>query len=318
MDIFKDQNTWLVTGGAGFIGSHLVEDLISYNQKVVCIDDFSSGFEKNLKNNVFLDVVDNKVQNINFKNFGVKFKGIFHLAAQASAPKSIDDFFLSSSNNLTSSLKVMQIAKELKVPLVYASSSAVYGNLPIGNDGKSDFNILSPYAMDKITMENYANLAKKLFNTTSIGLRFFNVYGPRQDPSNPYSGVISKFIHNLILNKEVRLNGGNQTRDFIYVKDVSQVLINSMALCSKKVVSNIYNVGTGNSITIKHLLSIISDILKIQPKIIKKELPKGDPELSNCVIAKLENEIGVDVNKFYSLQEGIELTVKYWYNNYKI
>ena len=200
MDIFKDQNTWLVTGGAGFIGSHLVEDLISYNQKVVCIDDFSSGFEKNLKNNVFLDVVDNKVQNINFKNFGVKFKGIFHLAAQASAPKSIDDFFLSSSNNLTSSLKVMQIAKELKVPLVYASSSAVYGNLPIGNDGKSDFNILSPYAMDKITMENYANLAKKLFNTTSIGLRFFNVYGPRQDPSNPYSGVISKFIHNLILN----------------------------------------------------------------------------------------------------------------------
>ena len=219
--------------------------------------------------------------------------------------------FLSSSNNLLSTLKVWEIAKELKIPVVYASSSAIYGDLPIGNDQSKEVNILSPYALDKLTMEKYAKLSWDLYSISSIGLRFFNVYGPRQDPSNPYSGVISIFIDRLLNDKNIILNGGWQTRDFIYVSDVCKVLLNCMSFSVDNKICEVYNVGTGRSITIKHLLSILSDILKITPKFLIKELSKGDPEVSNCKTEKLNKRIEIRVKEFYSLEQGLKETLEY-------
>ena len=311
MNFYKNKNNWLVTGGSGFIGSHLIDCLINSNQLVTCVDDYSSGHSRNLKKNKRLNIINKKTQDLSIKDLKNNFKGIFHLAAQPSAPKSIENMFLSSSNNLLSTLKVWEIAKELKIPVVYASSSAIYGDLPIGNDQSKEVNILSPYALDKLTMEKYAKLSWDLYSISSIGLRFFNVYGPRQDPSNPYSGVISIFIDRLLNDKNIILNGGWQTRDFIYVSDVCKVLLNCMSFSVDNKICEVYNVGTGRSITIKHLLSILSDILKITPKFLIKELSKGDPEVSNCKTEKLNKRIEIRVKEFYSLEQGLKETLEY-------
>ena len=180
---------YIVTGGAGFIGSHLCEALIKQNNKVIAIDDLSSGFKNNLLEDKRLNLIVDKVQDVDFKQF-TDIVGIFHLAAQASVPISVEDFYLSSVNNLQSSLWVFELARKLNIPVVYASSSAIYGNLPIGDDILNKFEIISPYAQDKLTLEHYAQLCFNLYNVSSVGLRFFNVYGPKHDPKSPYSGVI--------------------------------------------------------------------------------------------------------------------------------
>ena len=311
MNIFQNKNNWLVTGGAGFIGSHLIENLIKRNQRVLCVDDLSSGSLKNLEINRSLKIITKKIQDLKLEELPNDLKGIFHLAAQPSAPKSIKNMFLSSSNNLLSSLKVWQIAKELEIPIVYASSSAIYGDLPIGDDQIEKINILSPYAMDKLTMENYAKLSWELYKTSSVGLRFFNVYGPRQNPLNPYSGVISIFLDRLLSGEKIILNGGHQTREFGFVSDVSSALLDSMNFCSQNKISNVFNVGTGRSIEIKNLLNMISKILKIKPEVINKELLKGDPKVSICRVDKLKDVMGIKVNRFYTLENGLELSLQY-------
>tara|TARA_B100000900_G_C20493966_1_gene680788 strand:- start:158 stop:1120 length:963 start_codon:yes stop_codon:yes gene_type:complete len=317
MKIFENKNNWLVTGGAGFIGSHLIEDLIDNNQRIYCVDDFSSGLRENLKKNKYLKVIKSRIQNLDKKLLDYKFKGIFHLASQVSAPKSIKSMYSSSSNNLLSSLKVWDIAKKMKTPIVYASSSAVYGNLSVGDDQIETSSILSPYSMDKLSIENYANLFWRLYGIPSVGLRFFNVYGPRQDASSPYSGVISIFLDRLLSNEIITVNGGYQTRDFIYVKDVSQVLIKSMNYCFQEKDCDVFNVGTGKSISINHLIRIISNLLKIEPKIIRKELPKGDPEISNCKTEKIKNKMQIEVHNFSALEKGLTLLLKHLKNTKK-
>ena len=122
-------------------------------------------------------------------------KGIFHLAAQSSVPLSIKDFYKSSTNNIESSLKVFELSKQFSAPVIYASSSAVYGNLPLGNDQKERFSITSPYAQDKLTLEHYAKMLFEIYRISSVGLRLFNVYGPGQRFNNPYSAVIPIFIN---------------------------------------------------------------------------------------------------------------------------
>ena len=196
---------YLVTGGAGFIGSHLTEYLLENNHLVICVDDFSSGLKSNLYKHKNLTIIEEKIQSFNINSIN-DIDGIFHLAAQASVPFSIDNFYLSSRNNILSSLRIWDYVKQNRIPIVYASSSAVYGNLPLGDDRRNEYDILSPYAQDKLTMEDYANMSWKIFKTPSIGLRFFNVYGPKQDPSNPYSGVISIFIDRLLKEKPITVN----------------------------------------------------------------------------------------------------------------
>ncbi len=306
----------LVTGGAGFIGSHLVEKLLERDHDIVVIDDLSSGFIWNLPQDTKLRLIQKPVQDVKITELSADFSLILHLAAQVSVPLSIEELYASSSNNLLSTLKVFEWARNLNIPVIYASSSAVYGNLPLGDDNQEKYDILSPYALDKLTMEQYALLCHKIYNTPSVGLRFFNVYGPKQDPTNPYSGVISIFIDRLLNNMPVTVNGGYQTRDFIYVTDIVDVLLKSMNLLLNNNLCQVINVGTGKSITINDLLIALIEILQLKPEIIKKKLPPGDPEKSSGTIEKLEHILGVATKNFTSIPAGLDKTVNYFKLNH--
>ena len=297
---------FLVTGGAGFIGSHLVDHLISNGHDVICVDDFSNGKEHYLNKTNRLSIINAKIQKIKPQELPKDINGIFHLAAQASVPVSIDKFYSSSANNLLSSLRSFDLSKFFSIPIVYASSSAVYGNLPVGDDQENKYEIISPYSQDKLTLEDYARMCWNVYKIPSIGLRFFNVYGPRQDPSNPYSGVISIFIDRLLKNKSITVNGGYQTRDFIFVKDVINVIITSMQSLITKKYCDYLNVGTGKSISINNLVKILEDILNVRAKIKLEQLPSGDPEKSIGTYNKLREKIKIDTSQFVKLKDGIE------------
>jgi UDP-glucose 4-epimerase len=307
---------YIVTGGAGFIGSHLIEALIEKEEKIICIDDLSTGKVDNLIEHTSLKFIHDQVQNINQDQLDDDVVGIFHLAAQASVPVSINNFFDSSKNNLLGMLKVWEIAKKRNIPIVFASSSAIYGNLPIGDDQIRTYQILSPYAQDKLTMEDYAAMCWNVFNTSSIGLRLFNVYGPRQDPTNPYSGVISIFIDRLLQNKPVTVNGGYQTRDFIFVEDIVKVMIDSMEYLFSNRSCEVFNVGTGVSVTIDQLLAMLTDIIEVEPKINLKELPSSDPEKSGGTYEKLTRALNIDIDQCIKLEDGLRSTVDYIRNEH--
>ena len=238
---------------------------------------------------------------------------IVHLAAQSSVPLSTEKFYKSSSNNLLSSIKVFDIARELSLPVLYASSSAVYGNLQIGDDISNDCDILTPYALDKWTLEAYAKLSNNLYSVPSIGFRFFNIYGPYQDPSNPYSGVISVFLSQSLKCEELEVFGGNQTRDFIHVANICEIIeIAIKKLLDPKYTSaEVLNLGTGNSISILNLAHKIKHIVNSESPV--KLLPEvdGDPKQSNGVYNKLITTLEIQNYKFLSLEEGL-LTVKDW------
>lgn len=300
---------YLITGGAGFIGSHLVETLFRDNNFVI-IDDLTSGLLSNLNNIKSTQLIQMPVQEVAVKDFE-SIDGIFHLAAQPSVPVSINNFYESSVNNLLSMLKIWDMAKEFNIPVVYASSSAVYGNLQLGDDQLKKYDILSPYAQDKLTMENYAMMCWEVYKIPSIGLRFFNVYGPRQDPSNPYSGVISIFIDRLMCNKPVVVYGGYQTRDFIYVDNIVQVMIQAMDHLRKKKTCEVLNVGTGMSISIDYLLTVLAKIIDVRPEIYLKPLSEGDPEQSHGTYKKLKNILNINTEKFVKLKDGLSRTIEF-------
>lgn len=304
---------YLVTGGAGFIGSHLVENLINNKYNIVVVDDLYSGFKENIhylpKNKLMIE----KVQKVSVDKIG-SIDGIFHLAAQASVPYSIDNFFESSKNNILSFLKVFEWAKSQNIPVVYASSSAVYGGLSLGDDSKNKYEILSPYAQDKLTMEHYAAMMFGVYNVYSIGLRFFNVYGPKQDPTNPYSGVISIFIDRLLNGEPVIINGGFQTRDFIYIQDIVGVMRKSMDILHEKNMCEYINVGTGLSVSIDELFSITKSIMNCDSEVIRKKLSQGDPERSEGTFTKMIEILGVDISSFIDLQSGLIKTIEYFSN----
>mgnify|MGYP003687787011 FL=1 len=181
----------------------------------------------------------------------------------------------------------------------------------MGDDMSSKSDILSPYALDKLVMEKYAKIYAQLYDISSIGLRFFNVYGPKQDPSNPYSGVISIFIDRLLKNKPVTVNGGSQTRDFIYVDDIVEVLESSMKNCAIKILHQTINVGTGISISIDELLKILISIIGSNPQIKYVSLPEGDPERSDGDYKNLENILKININNMTKIKQGLERTVLY-------
>ena len=306
---------YLVTGAAGFIGSHLVDRLLEDKHELVVVDDLSSGYEKNISTDFSNLLIKKQAQEItNEELFPVD--GIFHLAAQASVPYSIDNIFESSKNNILSALKVFELSKDQNIPVVYASSSAVYGNLPFGDDtDEMKYDIVSPYAQDKLTIEHYAAMMFDIYNVNSTGLRLFNVYGPRQDPTNPYSGVISIFIDRILKGNPVTINGGFQTRDFIYVQDVVNVMVKSMELLFEKNICEYFNVGTGLSVTIDELFSIIKNIMNTDPEVVRKNLPHGDPERSAGSYTKIKEILGVDISSFIDLRSGLIKTIEYFSNS---
>lgn len=299
----------LVTGGAGFIGSHVCDNLLASGHEVIVLDDLSTG------NLVNLSAVENKitffqsrVENFDFDRLD-SVDSVIHLAAQASVPLSISDFYKSSETNILSSLKIIDFCIKHKLPLVYASSSAIYGGLPLGDDEKDTTDLLSPYAADKFALELYAKVSSVTSELSSIGLRFFNVYGPRQDPSNPYSGVISIFIERLLRNQTITINGGTQTRDFIYVTDIADIVSQAVQVTSETKISDAVNVLTGKSTSIGCLADNIIAIINSSSGKAYRALPVGDPMKSNGTTTKLSRLLNIAPSDFLTLAEGLKMTV---------
>ena len=300
---------YLITGCAGFIGSNLVKNLYK-NYELILVDDLSEGSIKSLPITLRKKLIKKKIQNVKKLNMN-KICGIFHLAAQASTPLSLNKFYNSTSNNLSSSIKVFELSKKYSVPIVYASSSAIYGNLPLGNDEIRKFSIMSPYAQDKLTMEHYAKMSFEIFKVSSVGLRLFNVYGPGQTATSSYSAVIPIFIYRMLKNLPVTINGGFQTRDFIYVNDVIEVMKISMHKAQKKRVCKNFNLGTGRSVKIDVLFNLIKKIIKVEPKLIRKKLQKYDPKKSFGTFKKLNNFLSSKKNNFTKIEDGLVKTINH-------
>jgi UDP-glucose 4-epimerase len=302
---------YLITGGAGFIGSHLVEKLLSLHHDVIVVDDLSTGNLGNLGGLNVSQVYTEKIQDMELD--GLKdIDGVFHLAAQASVPISVEFFYKSSENNILSTVKVFDLARTLGIPVVYASSSAIYGELPEGDDNNDVTDLGSPYAVDKLTSENYATMAHQLYSVPSIGLRFFNIYGPRQDPNNPYSGVIPVFMEKVINEKVITVFGGHQTRDFVYVKDAVKLVYKSMEMLLDEKLCEKVNICTGRSITIDALLKDIATIVQKEPEIEYQSLPDGDPEKSLGTHTKMCQLLGISLGEFTQLSTGLKETIKYF------
>ena len=301
---------YLITGCAGFIGSNLIKNLYK-NYELILVDDLSEGSIKNIPASLRKKLIKKKIQNLNKLNIK-KIKGIFHLAAQASVPLSIKDFYNSSVNNLASTIRVFELSKKYSVPVVYASSSAIYGDLPYGSDKLNKFSILSPYAQDKLAIEEYAKMSFNVFKIPSIGLRLFNVYGPGQKATGPYSSVIPIFIDRMLKKKTILINGGFQTRDFVYVKDVVDIIKKCMSKVQKNKVCKSFNLGTGKSIKINTLFNYIKKITKSNPKIIRRRLEKFDPKKSSGNFNRLNKFFNLKKNNFINLQEGLLETINYF------
>ena len=301
---------YLITGCAGFIGSNLVKNLYK-NYELILVDDLSEGSVVNLPITLRKKLIRKKIQNIN-KLKTKKIDGIFHLAAQSSVPLSLKDFYKSSSNNLLSSIKIFEFSKKYSAPVVYASSSAIYGNLPLGHDEINKFSILSPYAQDKLSVENYAEMSYEIFGVSSVGLRLFNVYGPGQTSKSPYSAVIPIFIYRMLKNLPITINGGFQTRDFIYIDDVIDVMKKSMEKIQKKTIYKSFNLGTGRSVKIDVLFNLIKKIIGANPQLIKKRLEKYDPIKSSGTFKKLNNFLNFKKKKFTKIEDGLVKTISHF------
>lgn len=301
----------LITGGAGFIGSHLVEKLFLQKYNVVVLDDLSTGNLKNL-DNIFEEITFIEANLCEYDLYSLdNIDSVIHLSAQTSVPISIKDFKCSSQTNLLSNINVIEYCSNSNIPLVYASSSSIYGNTELGDDMSEIIDLISPYAIDKYSMELYANVANKNYNLSSIGLRFFNVYGPRQDPSSEYSGVISIFIDRLKKDKEIQINGGYQTRDFVFVDDVVNIIEKSIQLTKKQIVCEKVNVLTGKSCTINELLFILSKILNKSAQTVLRDLPYGDPEISDGTTDKMSQLFNIDIKNMISLKSGLKKTINF-------
>ena len=248
----------LVTGGAGFIGSHSVEALLAAGIRVTVLDNFSSGKRSNLPaRHPQLVVLEGDIRDPSAVSRALAGSThVLHLAAQVSVQASVADPVNSCHNNVVGFLNVLDAARRAGVRrVVYASSAAVYGTprtLPLSED--STVAPISPYGLEKWIDDQYAQLYRDLYGFASLGMRYFNVYGPRQDPSSPYAGVISKFAAALDSGAPLRIFGdGMQTRDFVFVKDVAR--INLLALGADA--GGVCNVGTGTSVTLLELVEAL-------------------------------------------------------------
>jgi UDP-glucose 4-epimerase len=286
----------LVTGGAGFIGSHIVDELLSRGIETVVVDNFSTGSLRNLgghSNDPRLKVITGDISDIEVLMAKETPPDIvFHEAAIASVPKSVEDPLLVNTVNVDSSLKVMNYAVHARVKrLVFASSAAVYGSLA-GRAASEDMlcRPASPYGSSKLAVETYLSSFMATYGLETVALRYFNVYGPRQGV-NEYSGVITVFANNLLQGKTPTIFGdGKQTRDFVFVKDI--VGANLLAMETQTGVGQSFNVASGRSITILELLQIMQEItgVKEEPRFMPPRA--GDVRSGDASVSKTEQLLG--------------------------
>jgi UDP-N-acetylglucosamine 4-epimerase len=328
----NNQSTWLVTGAAGFIGSNLVETLLKLNQKVVGLDNFSTGYQHNLdevKSLVTLGQWDNfsfiqgDIRDIAICNTactGVDY--VLHQAALGSVPRSLEDPILTNECNITGFLNILVAARDARVKrFVYAASSSTYGDhpdLPKVEDkiGKP----LSPYAVTKYVNELYANVFARAYDFKTIGLRYFNIFGKRQDPNGAYAAVIPKWIASLIENESVYINGDGETsRDFCFIDNAIQANLLAATTNKQDAVDQVYNVAVNARTSLNELFTLIKQELSEQfpdinsKKPIYRDFRAGDVRHSQADISKAEKLLGYQPS--HRIQEGLHEAMRWYVDN---
>lgn len=320
--IFKNKSI-LVTGGAGFIGSNLCDALLKNNNKVFCLDNFSTGKKKNIepffhdKNFTF---IEGDIRNLKDCYLATKDANyVLHQAALGSVPRSIKDPISSNDVNVSGFLNMLIASRDNNIKrFVYAASSSTYGDsdiLPKVEDkiGKP----LSPYAVTKYVNELYADVFSKTYNLETIGLRYFNVFGKNQDPNGAYAAVIPKFVSQLIKNESPVINGdGSYSRDFTYIENVVQANLLSLLTNNKDAINTVYNIAYGERNTLNDLINYLkkylsdydSDILNLNINYGPER--SGDIPHSHACIKKARKLL--KYNPQFSLKEGLQKTVD-WY-----
>lgn len=324
--------TWLITGVAGFIGSHLLEALLRLNQKVIGLDNLVSGHQRNL------DDVRSRVLPDQWKNFhfmlgdirdlstcrkachGVDY--VLHQAALGSVSRSIENPIATNENNLVGFLNVLVSARDARVNrFVYASSSSVYGDHPDLPKKEDKIGcLLSPYAVTKQVNETYANVFAGVYGFASIGLRYFNVFGPRQDPGGPYAAVIPKWFTALLQDEAIYINGDGETsRDFCFVENAVQANVLAAVVTNKDALNQVYNIAYGERTTLNELFELVraqvaaerTCVTKTQP--VYKDFRPGDIRHSLADISKARTLLGYEPQ--YSIRGGLEKAGKWYMSN---
>lgn len=322
------QNTILITGGAGFIGSNLCEYFLSAGQRVICLDNFSTGHHHNLKDfitNPNFKLIEGDIRNVSDCNLAVEgVDYVLHQAALGSVPRSINDPITTNEVNVSGFLNMLVASHDAKVRrFIYAASSSTYGDsegLPKVEDiiGKP----LSPYAITKYVNELYAEIFSKTYGLETIGLRYFNVFGRKQDPKGAYAAVIPKFVMQLMNHESPVINGdGNYSRDFTYIDNVIQM--NALAISSNnpQSINTVYNTAFGDRNTLNDLVAYLKKYLNefdtkiADVPVIYSKTRIGDIPHSLASIDKARSLLGY--NPKYSLEQGLKEAVKWYWNNLK-
>jgi len=326
MEINIKNKKVLVTGGAGFIGSNLCEALLEKQNKVVCLDNFATGKRENIAgflNNSLFTLIEGDIRNLEDclkASQGVDY--VLHQAALGSVPRSIKDPITSNDVNVSGFLNILVAARDNKVKrIVYAASSSTYGDsqsMPKIEDiiGKP----LSPYAITKYVNELYADIFSKTYGLETIGLRYFNVFGRKQDPNGAYAAVIPKFVSQLMAGDSPVINGdGNYSRDFTYIDNVIQANLLSLVTTNPKAINTVYNVAFGDRNTLNDLMGYLKEYLsEFDSKISNIEVVYGpnrvgDIPHSHASVQKAKNLL--KYNPQFSLQQGLKEAVKWYWEN---
>jgi UDP-N-acetylglucosamine/UDP-N-acetyl-alpha-D-glucosaminouronate 4-epimerase len=303
---------YLVTGGAGFIGSHLVEELLRRGESVRVADNFSTGKRENLPSSGAVEIVEGDLAGAAVAKEAVAgCEFVLHQAAIPSVPRSVQDPLTSHRANVDATLQVLLAARDAGVKrLVFAGSSSAYGNaavLPKREDMKPQ--PLSPYALQKLVSEQYCQLFSKLYGLETVTIRYFNVFGPRQDPGSPYSGVISLFVRALMEDRAPTIYGdGKQTRDFTFVTDVVASVL--LACQAPNVAGEVINVACGGRVSLLELLRALQVILCRDIPPVFAPAREGDVRDSQADIFKARQLLGFSPS--VPFEEGLRRTVA-WY-----
>ncbi|RVU30410.1 SDR family oxidoreductase [Neptunomonas marina] len=323
------QSTWLITGVAGFIGSHLLEELLRLDQRVVGLDNFSTGHQRNLDE--VEQLVGSKWSNFRFIKGDIRdlndcseaCRGVdyvLHQAALGSVPRSLENPILTHESNINGFLNMLVAARDNQVKrFVYAASSSTYGDHPaLPKQEDIIGNPLSPYAVTKYVNELYAAVFARSYGLESMGLRYFNVFGPRQDPNGAYAAVIPKWSDALIEKRACRINGDGETsRDFCFVKNAVQANLLAAMTQSEAAINQVYNVAVGDRTTLNELHSVLKSLLAEFDESIASAEPDygefraGDVRHSQADISKARQLLGYEPE--FRINEGLKETVV-WYD----
>jgi nucleoside-diphosphate-sugar epimerase len=309
----------LVTGGAGFIGSHLVDALVSQGHKIIVLDNLSSGKLTNLVD------VENHIEFVpgDIRDLDLLIRIlegcdlVYHMAAMVSVDQTVKEPIASSQINDCGTLNVLEACRKNKVRrFIFSSSSAIYGDAPgFPKNEKMSSKPQSPYAVQKMTGENYASIYNDLYGVETVCLRYFNVFGPRQDPSSPYSGVISIFMSKAATETQPFIYGdGDQTRDFIFVADV--VLANILAAKKNEAAGMAINIGTGCQISVNQLWELICRINKI--RLLPQYFPSRKGDIKHSVASIKRAKTLLNFSPQYSIERGLIFTNDWYQKNQQI